>query len=174
MLTPRHTGRVCSPAACPYRLHTVRVLVGAAEEKGRPLAHETHLGTCGFGGTGARTPSSRGAATGASGWVLPELASGGAAQRAGDVLPVCGHVWEGTQGRCPSLRAPSDPQLEQRTSHLGWFSPLLSLPPPQRADGQWGSLALLIPIPTVPPSLHAQPNHKLAQLKSCPEPARGC
>lgn len=30
-----------SPAACPYRFRAVWVLVGVAEEKGRPSAHET-------------------------------------------------------------------------------------------------------------------------------------
>lgn len=59
--------------ACPYRLWAVWVLVGVAEEKGRPLAHETHLVVCGFRGHGVGTPSSKGAAMGGGGWVLPEL-----------------------------------------------------------------------------------------------------
>lgn len=63
----------CSPAACPYRLHTVWVLVRAAEEKGRPPVHETHQGECGFGGPRVWTPSSKNAETRAGRWVLPEL-----------------------------------------------------------------------------------------------------
>lgn len=69
---------------------------------------------------------------------------------------------KGTQGRCPSLRSPSDPQLEQSTSHRMVFplalpstSRLLSSMPTesQWVLGHWGSPALLAPIPTVPLSL---------------------
>lgn len=162
-----------SPAACPYRIHAVRVLVGAAEEKGRLSVHETHPGVCGFEELGARTPSSRGATMGAGGWVLPELASG----------YMSWHAWERDTGQVSvplgTLRPTSGAEnISLRMIFLlGLYSTsqLLSAVPTERqwVLGHCGSWALLTPIPIVPPSLQVQPNHKPAQLKSCPQPAQG-